>query len=388
MRFVWTLAAIVLFATSLIASPADYTFRNFVSTADGVYATVSNPAIDDNGNLVFNALIAGAGNEQLYGIFSSPNPAHAVALNAGDNRWEFFGRPALVDGQVAFAAKLKGDNRPSIYKGDDWFGDALVPAAFINVKDPVINRSGKVAYWGVKPDGTQGIFATVNLNTATIADSSTYSFFGDSPRITSDGTVAFIASTPATGTGIFTGPNPDSDKIVDSSGLIGGIKTFDINDKGQLIMAVQLDDESPALLRGTDPVTDQISLDAFGFAGEHLAINNEGDIVFDGQDMNGNAGIFTGPDSSADRIIAVGDQLFGQPLKDLFWDNPGFNEKGEIAFTYRLQDNTVGIAIATPRDDNPPTAIPLPAALPATSIVACAFAAHSTWRKLRASMRV
>jgi hypothetical protein len=251
------------------------------------------------------------------------------------------------------------------------------------MKDPFINNSGKIAFWGIYSDNVQGIFTGPNPGNDTIADTGDFAYFDDliGPRITYDGAVAFIASTPANRLGIFTGPDS---AILDNSGLIGGIRTFDINDNGDIIAAVQLIDETPALLVGANPLTDQLSLNNFGFAGDHVAIDNAGKIVFDGQTLDGKAGLFTGEDPASDRVLMVGDELFGQPLKDLFFDHLGFNDKGEVAFTYRLQNDTWGIATATSVGA---TAIPLPSAIPATAFLACAFATHSTIRKWRVSMR-
>jgi hypothetical protein len=390
MRAIYPSAAVVLWAASLLAAPTDYTFKSVVSTRDGAFTAVSNAAINNNGKVAFNGVLTDG---TTSGIYTGPNPATDTFADTQANFGAFqgFGRPAINDsGRIVFTAVTSGIET-GIYDGPSP-GNLLIPStSYSGMKDPVMNNNGKFAFWGVHDDNVQGIFIGPDPANHAVADTSTYSFFNDlvGPRITSDGTVYFIASPPDFRTGIFTGKDT-SKPVVDTSGLIGGVRSFDINDKGDVIVAVQLDDETPALLRGKNPLTDQLSLQTFGFAGEHLAINNDGGIVFDGQDRSGNSGIFTGDDSSADRVVKVGDQLFGETLEDLFWDNLGFNDQGEIAFAYRLADDTVGIAIATPRTDGDGggggTAIPLPPALRATCLLACAFTAHSTLRKLRASM--
>ncbi|HYO11166.1 MAG TPA: choice-of-anchor tandem repeat NxxGxxAF-containing protein [Tepidisphaeraceae bacterium] len=382
--------AAALVSSSVLASPADFTFRSVADSTNG-YTFLNHAAINNNGTVVFSGGLA----DGTSGIYTGPDPSTDVfADNTGDAGFAEIGRPVINDaGVIVFFATERQSSRQGIFNGGNPFNAVVPPGSYTGVKDPVINNAGKVAFWGVYGDNVQGIFTGPNPATDTVADTSVYPTFNDlvGPRIMNDGTVAFIASGPAPDftTGIFTGPDRVGDVIVDTSGLIGGIKTFDINDSGDIIAAVQLDDETPALLVGTDPATDAISLADFGFAGEHVAINNAGDVAFDGTLADNRLGIFTGPDGEADRVIGAGDALFGSTLRDLFFLPDGFNDKGEVAFAYRLSNDRFGIAVATPRDGTvpPPTPIPLPGAIPATLVCLAPFAARSTWKRWHASMR-
>jgi hypothetical protein len=66
-------------------------------------------------------------------------------------------------------------------------------------------------------------------------------------------------------------------------------------------------------------------------------------------------GIYTGPDPVADRVVAIGDTLFGQTIVAM--ETVGIrvgrriNNKGEIFFVYALSNGVTGLAIATPTTD-------------------------------------
>ena len=76
-------------------------------------------------------------------------------------------------------------------------------------------------------------------------------------------------------------------------------------------------------------------------------INNNGDVVFSGTLPTRERGLFIGPDPVADRIIAEGDSLFGSTVLSIKFHR-GFNDQGQIAFTYSLANGVSGVALATP----------------------------------------
>lgn len=66
-------------------------------------------------------------------------------------------------------------------------------------------------------------------------------------------------------------------------------------------------------------------------------------------------GIYVGPDFVMDRVIAIGDTLFGQTVVALeiggIRAGRRINNKGEIMFVYGLSNGVAGLAIATPTTD-------------------------------------
>jgi uncharacterized protein (TIGR03437 family) len=89
-------------------------------------------------------------------------------------------------------------------------------------------------------------------------------------------------------------------------------------------------------------------------------VNNSGTVAFTQIQGGGGTitGIYTGPDSVTDKVIAVGDSLFGGKLAALQGTGaqPGrfLNDAGQICFSYVLDNGSKGVAVATPVTDAVP----------------------------------
>ena len=97
------------------------------------------------------------------------------------------------------------------------------------------------------------------------------------------------------------------------------------------------------------------------FSGELRAlnadINNRGEVVYVLR-LSGDApgGIYRGPDLKADKVLEVGDSLFGSTVRGMGIATSGghfLNDKGQIAFVYALANGESGIAVATPEETGP-----------------------------------
>jgi uncharacterized protein (TIGR03437 family) len=86
-------------------------------------------------------------------------------------------------------------------------------------------------------------------------------------------------------------------------------------------------------------------------------INNRGGVAFLLQAFGDErAGLYTGPDLKADKVLEPGDALFGSTLSAMGMATTGghfLNDKGQIAFRYRLANGEDGIAVATPEATGP-----------------------------------
>lgn len=191
--------------------------------------------------------------------------------------------------------------------------DSSGPFSFISPTSPSINAGGTVAFQALLDAGDRGIFtgtgAVPNVTT-TIADSSgPLNTFGPSPAINAGGTVLF-------------------DAVLDGGGVQG-------------------------LFTGTGAVPNVITPIAetngpFANFGSTYAINAGGTVAFFATTDSGNDGIFTGPDSVANKVIESGDPLFGGTVAALDIFTEGLNDAGQIAFFFELDNGTRGIARADP----------------------------------------
>ncbi len=130
-------------------------------------------------------------------------------------------------------------------------------------------------------------------------------------------TLAFRATLQDGKGGEFTGSGGPTTTIATTgdtySSFIGG----EINDAGTLAISANLTMGGQVIVVAQDgmlkPFVDTKGAYSQFFAGQ-VSINNDGHIVFGTDLATGGHGIFEGPDSVADKILATGDELFGSTV--------------------------------------------------------------------------
>jgi len=91
------------------------------------------------------------------------------------------------------------------------------------------------------------------------------------------------------------------------------------------------------------------------------AINNTGTVAFFGTLDTGGSGIFTGADPITNKVITLGDSLFGSKVVSLDFSTKGLNNSGQLAFLATFEDGTSGIFRANPESMSEPKSVPEPA---------------------------
>jgi uncharacterized protein (TIGR03437 family) len=180
--------------------------------------------------------------------------------------------------------------------------------------------------------------------------------------INNGGTVAFYAGNVASGTtcscGLFT---KDSGSLTSILPLTSNLSVDpQINDSGAVAFYGAFQGSSGVYLVSGGKVGTAIDLSKTPFTFQGFSFNNKGQVIIEGQ-FGGAAsvsGVFTGSDKVANRVIATGDSLFGGVVAGVNAatrsSGGSLNDKGQIAFSYRLNDATTGIGIATPVDTGTP----------------------------------
>ncbi len=246
---------------------------------------------------------------------------------------------------------------PSSYGiGDDLFGDVA------------INNKGSVAFKELtfSHGGNFSLVISDGVNRTTIADENVYfKFLFDTFDLNNQGTVAFGASLlDGGGSGIFT--SNSITPIADTNGSFKSFGALSLNDGDNLAFHALLDDGSAGIftssngsfttIADTSGAFSSFSVHTFRSDGTFVsldapAINNNGTVAFGAQLDTGEYGIFTGADPVADKVIAIGDPLFGSTVTSLGFSNKGFNDASQIAFSAKLADGSGGVFRADPGDD-------------------------------------
>ncbi len=282
-------------------------------------ASTGGPSINNLGEAASRRLVeTGAGVAQFYKGTGNGTLSIIAQTGSADGTFRLFnGFIHLADtGTAVFAAELNPLNprRRGIYTGN---GNGTTQLVVDNTgqftffgADPVLNNSGTVVFSGSLVSTENGLYlGTVGGNgvttTVLTAAATPLYAFDASPFINDHGQIAFRANEDATSqSGIFT-----------------------VNQDGTSLRTI--------VSTGNGPFS-QVRAPI---------INDLGTVAFYGFTDAGGTGIFIGGDPVADKVIAVGDPLFGSTVNTLGFFR-GINNRNEIVFNYTLADGRDGIARA------------------------------------------
>ena len=295
-----------------------------IADTSGIFRTLNSGSINDMGTVVFTAgLDAGLGLGFDAGVFTGSGDSFTTIVdNSGTlsgpaqigSLFGFNGTDINNMGTVAFHANTilptgQGGQAGAlgVYTGTGGSITTIAEDFFQGVGINLsINNPGTVAFTAELPGGAGRTVQTGSGGPlTTVADDSGPFFqFGPPVSINNMDNVAFNAFLDTFVEGIFTSSGGLSNPIVDSNGPFSGFLQPSINDRGVV-----------AFIAGLDA---------------------------------GGRGIFIGPNSVTDKVIATGDSLFGSSVTFLNTLNHSLNNRGQITFSATLADGTQGIYRANP----------------------------------------
>ena len=235
----------------------------------------AQPMINNSGTVAFFGQLnpGAAGNPSstsaTNGIFTGNGTTiTTIALADGSTYSSVSFIPSINNtGVVAFQAGLAAGGQ-GIFTGNGTTTNTIITTSTNVLGNPDINDAGTVAYWermGTFPGPfTFGVFSSDGTTTTTIAQTgSGFFLFGSgtaSPKINDDGTVAFTAVSLGL-QGIDTGSGGPLTDIVDSSGPFSisfATSNFSLNDSGELAFISNLKAGGTGIFTGPDPVNDKV----------------------------------------------------------------------------------------------------------------------------------
>jgi hypothetical protein len=385
-----SLVVLMMLFTVYVYGQQSYTFTKVADSVEDGFDPFNFgcSTINNGGDIAFRAgRLAPDGFNTIPGIYRINADGTLTTIAEDATRFVFIGfNPSMNDlGQVSFAARLDGGNKDDfevIMRGN---GNKLVTIASTKDEfnffgfDTSINNSGEVAFRAERDEEfgfDEGLFSgqkkrspiTHYLNSADIELDGDPARFGgrDSrPSINNLGDIAFDESIqPDFDSGIFAGQEgifetiaaPDPDIFVRSpslndSGTVAFYRSF-FDEANQIFVDEVATGNGGALTTVADTRGD---FSSFGF--RPPSINNTGEVAFLAQlDDFSTSGIFTGPDSVQDRVIATGNILDGFTIANLVFCEEGLNDLNQLTFVATFEDLSVpeGIRIGVYR------AIPTP----------------------------
>lgn len=346
-----------------------YTFSRIFDDS-GPYNSIGNSAINNQGTVAFTARLdldqlplndyyyrSGYNREVIF----TGNGASLTSITP--NMGEFQIQDISDSNTVAFVAKVGSSHHPqwvlSTSNGSTSTHIATDPTAYGLFDDlfgdVAINNKGSVAFKELTLFSSGGNFSLVTsdgVNRTTIVDESGYFKSLNTFDLNNQETVAFGAFLDDGRRGLFTSNGDSITPIADTNGSFKSFGALSLNDADTLAFQAFLDDGSAGIFTSSNGSFTTIAdtSGAFSFF-SNPAINNNGAVAFGSQLDTGEYGIFTGSDPVADKIIAIGDPLFGSTVTRLAFSNKGFNDAGQIAFSAQLADGSTGVFRADPGDD-------------------------------------
>lgn len=360
--------------TNIIDTTSQFAnFGHFLSADDGA------PVLNSAGTVGFWAQL----DSGPQGFFTL-NGATVTTIADNTSTFTDFSprRPAMnSNGRVAFFAQTA--TGPGVFAGSGGGNPGVTTIANTSTPfpaqpnpfgsfgaNPSINAGGVVAFTGASGPaagvftGTGGGPTTVALSGAATTSGNVFGV-GNYASINDGGTVAFRGTTGA-GTDFHRIWSNSSVPLATVFSPLGtsfangfGQGTPSINASGNVAFHAFLDSGETGIFRGNGgtPTTIVDSSGPFSGFGLDPSINALDQVAFIGLLDAGGYGIYDGPNPVTNRIISIGDALFGSTVNALNIGGFGLNDLGQLAFFYNLADGRNGLALATPVPE--PTSIAL-----------------------------
>jgi hypothetical protein len=343
-RFALAGAVAASAALSLGVHADDYSFVEIARTSglgeSGFVEFLSSASINNLGEVAF---FAKDGLAQLGVYRSDAAGAETIAHTSGGVFNAFQGTPAINDaGQVAFNGALQhpmgGIAGFGFFRGD---GGAIttiadtLPGHFIQIgRDPAINALGAVAFSG--NDGSDGLFVGGAGSVMPLYRPSDFGYiYAGDPDISDAGELAFIVDPGSSTLGVARGGG--GLPVVVGSGDYSLLSRIAINEGGQVAYrAGSFSVPTDAVYVGVGAGSAlPVAANSGPFSEfEFEAALSDAGVAFRSKLDEGPAGIFTGADPVANKLIQIGDELLGSTLGGILFEFSrfGINDKGQIAF--------------------------------------------------------
>jgi hypothetical protein len=314
----------------LATSHAAYSLISLTDSS-GPGATVRHVGLNNSGNVVIDwVLDTGSESIDIYG-----QNARNIAFGGPQAQTPFFNvsDPSINNlGQLSFFGVPYPDKPTLVQLLRDTAG-VEIPVQSFSSTDTIgnatsINNSGVIAYRANVGGTGSKIFRSDGSIIAQVGTNGFTSFLD--PVINKNGQVAFHAVRNSL-TGIYLGDGTNILTVADSSSVISNVFSNPaINDNGQVVFSATLTAGGKAVYIG-DGTTLAPLVDTNGAFNDFswTSINNSGQVAFVGFPDAGQAGIYiTSIGGTPERVVGVGDSLFGSTVTSAFFYTDGLNDSG------------------------------------------------------------
>jgi hypothetical protein len=307
------------------------------------------PSLSDDGRVAFQAALTDGGS----GVFTADGGADdgpIECLLAHDLVEGIVSHPDVdARGRVSVYVERRGARGRAVLlvAGDRVTELAAVGATltWIGPAGPTMDEEGRVAFRADTADGAHAVFLADERSSAEVATSAdgVWTGFQGLPLALPGGGVGLRADRADGSEAIVVREVAGGWRVVADTrdGLLRALGRFPCaNREGAIAFAATLaatGADAVAVDRGTGPEIAFDAGDAFAsFRGALIA--GDGSLVVLGTPRGGGLGLFRGPDTVRDRLVAIGDELLGSVVDDLAANPVSVNATGQVVVRVRLAD--------------------------------------------------
>ncbi len=340
-------------------------------TDDPDYQRGKGLGINNNGQVVYFAELK-SGGQAIY-VGTGVSAPEIIVDTKGDSVLSNFGQGLSLNnnGTVAFFADVDSGEH-GIFTSNGVSNTqqiAHTSEIYSNFAPGLsLNDNGTVAFLANLDNGAQEIFTSDGSKTIQITDCtgagssdqqcplSSDSLVAHAPSINNQGMVGFVSHY-----GVFTGDENGNYLIVadPTNFWDGSYREANINDQGEVSAFAHNNGVGQVIFK-TNGINGELiagnnydeleTPDTFYNVGTS-SINNKGLVAFmanqvvEGSSVfsNQGKGIFVGSNAVEDKVIGIGDTLFGSTVVDLAMDRHSLSDDNEIVFWAKMEDGTEGI---------------------------------------------
>jgi hypothetical protein len=303
-------------------------FAPYVASVNDAGVVAFQAALRDGGTGVFTGdggpVAQGVGPPLVAGVTSHPDINGLGALS-------FYGE-FTGGGQGVFLVR---DRRLST------LADTGRSFAAIGPLGPTMNEAGAIAFRGDSSEGVSGVYVGNGETITTIADTQGHwSAFHGLPVINGRGIVVFRADRKDGVQGVYAARAGSVRTVVESGETFAEIGQFPtVNDHGTVaFVATRRSGEMGILVADGDDITEIDDTDSAFESYRGALISGAGGVIRIATLRSGNLGLFSGPDPVADRILAIGDPLFGSTVIDFAANPVSVSAAGHLAIRVSLKN--------------------------------------------------
>lgn len=313
----------------------------------GPYAASVNAA----GVVAFQATLV----DGRTGVYVGDGGGPSAVVEAGARGLRAVTSHPAIDacGRVAFFGETdRGE--PALYFGGPDGVEAVVRApahvAAIGPLGPTMNEAGSVAFRADTGQGRAGVFHWRAGRVDRLAEAEGGGGFEGLPVVNEAGAVVFRTRRADGGAAIHVWRDAAVTMAVETGPVFATLGRFpDVNTHGAIVFAGSLTGGGSGIYVVSDGRLETIVASADGsVAFRGALINDAGRVVYFGTPRGGALAIYGGPDPVDDRVVGLGDALFGSVVSDLALNPVSYNGAGQLAIRLAFTDGHQRIVRASP----------------------------------------